>query len=148
MRAKLHMTPNPLLFAEGTPDRDFTHDDLRRAIISAMEPLGPRKRILLIPPDFTRLHSRAGEITRYLYDHFGPSIAAILPALGTHAPMTPTEIARMFPGVPASLFRIHNWRNSLARLQLITGVTEDELRCDGNRKRSRQGARGISCGHP
>lgn len=117
----------PLLFAEGSPDRAFSSDDLRRAIVSAMDQLGPRRRVLLIPPDFTRFHSRAGEITRILYDYYGSSIAAILPALGTHAPMSPEEIHRMFPGVPASLFRIHNWRTDVVTLGTVPSSVIREI---------------------
>jgi nickel-dependent lactate racemase len=43
----------------------------------------------------------------------------ILPALGTHVSLTTEERARMFPGVPAPLFRIHDWRNDVAELGRI-----------------------------
>ena len=72
-----------------------------------------RKRVLAIPPDFTRFHSRAGEITRYAFDFYGAQLTDILPALGTHSPMTSEQIHEMFPGVPESLFRVHNWRTGI-----------------------------------
>jgi len=37
----------------------------------------------------------------------------VLPALGTHVPMTPEHIARMYPGVPAAKFRVHDWRHDV-----------------------------------
>jgi nickel-dependent lactate racemase len=40
----------------------------------------------------------------------------ILPAIGTHAPMSPPEIQRMFGDVPESLFRVHDWRKDVVTL--------------------------------
>ena len=40
-------------------------------------------------------------------------MASSLPALGTHSPMTSEQIHEMFPGVPESLFRVHNWRTGI-----------------------------------
>jgi len=77
---------------------------------------GPRQRVLVRPPDFTRVHSQAGRLTRLAYDYYGPRLTDVLPALGTHTPMTPGQIAEMFTGVPAELFRVHNWRTGVAKL--------------------------------
>ncbi|MBN1647950.1 MAG: DUF2088 domain-containing protein [Spirochaetales bacterium] len=78
--------------------------------------LGNPQKILIIPPDITRMHSRAGEITCHAVDFFGSAVTDILPALGTHVPMTESEIDRMFPGVDHSLFRIHHWQKDLTLL--------------------------------
>ncbi len=76
--------------------------------------------MLLLPPDFTRFHSQAGTITRYISEYYNftereeeeadkidgssgasstsassPSIQ-IIPALGTHAPMKHSQIELMF----------------------------------------------------
>lgn len=96
-------------------------DDLREGLEEAFAKLGPRKKVLVIPPDITRFHSRAGDITRMAYDYFGDRISDILPALGTHKPMTPVELDRMFPGVPHSLFRIHDWRKDIIRVGEVPG---------------------------
>ena len=40
----------------------------------------------------------------------------MLPALGTHTPVTPEQMAEMFAGVPTDLFRVHNWRTGVAKL--------------------------------
>ena len=66
-----------------------------------------------MPPDFTRFNSRAGAITRMTYDHFGPALTDILPALGTHVPMPSHQIRKMYAGVPEDLFRVHDWRNEV-----------------------------------
>jgi nickel-dependent lactate racemase len=78
--------------------------------------LGKKSKILAIPPDYTRLPSRAGELTVYAYEFYGEKMTDILPALGTHTPMTAHQIEHMFPGVPKSLFREHDWRNDVVTL--------------------------------
>src|SRR5208337_5569252 len=98
-----------LYFARGAVADDLPDADLRAGLFAAMERLGPRRRVLVVPPDFTRFHSQAGVLTRLVYDYCGDRLADVLPALGTHSPMTPAQIAEMFAGVPASLFRVHNW---------------------------------------
>lgn len=72
-----------------------------------------RSKVAIIPPDFTRLHSKAGEITQVIFDHYRSDVSDIMPALGTHAPMTDEEIATMFGSIPRELFRVHDWRNDV-----------------------------------
>ncbi|MGB9609637.1 MAG: D-mannonate epimerase [Bryobacteraceae bacterium] len=105
-----------LYFAAGSSTTDFTPEELRRAVFQALDSLGPRQRVLALPPDITRVHSRAGEITRLVYDYYGDRLKAVLPAIGTHVPMTASEIEHMFPGVPRSLFHVHDWRNGIVTL--------------------------------
>ncbi len=108
-----------LLFGKGGPEYAFSHEELREAVFTALEKLGPRHKVLVIPPDFTRFFSRAGEITRYVYDYYGDALTDILPALGTHFEMEPGEIEKMFPGVPASLFRVHDWRRDIVTVGTV-----------------------------
>jgi len=89
-----------------------THD----ALFDALTALGVRRRVLALPPDFSRYHSGAGELTRFAWEFYGPRLAAVMPAIGTHRPMTECEIQTMFGGVPADLFRAHDWRSDLATL--------------------------------
>lgn len=91
--------------------------------------------MLLIPPDFTRFHSRAGELTVQAWQYYGDAVGAILPALGTHRAMTAAEIAAMFPGVPAGLFRIHDWRHGTTELgrlgaELLAAISAGAVRYD------------------
>jgi nickel-dependent lactate racemase len=81
----------------------------------------------------TRLHSWAGFLTCQLYEqlHRNTEIA-ILPAVGTHLPMTGDELTHMFPGVPHSVFHAHDWRNGVAALgdvpaSLVQQVSEGKL---------------------
>jgi nickel-dependent lactate racemase len=110
-----------LYYAAGSETTEYTPDQLKQAVFSALDALGPRNKVLAIPPDYTRYHSRAGEITRYVWDYYGDRLTGILPALGTHFAMTAGEIGHMFPGVPASLFRVHDWRQGLVTLGEVPG---------------------------
>jgi nickel-dependent lactate racemase len=105
-----------LHYSRGSATDRLTDGELRSGLARALDRLGPRKRVLVIPPDFTRFHSQAGRLTRMAYDYFGPMLTDVLPALGTHTPMTPGQIAQMFEGVPAELFRVHNWRTGVTKL--------------------------------
>lgn len=105
-----------LYLAAGGVDCELSSTQLRSLLGEALGKLGQRKRVLAVPPDHTRLHSRAGDLTRYAWGFYGPRLAAILPALGTHTPMQPHQIERMFGRVPRELFRVHNWRTDVETL--------------------------------
>jgi nickel-dependent lactate racemase len=104
----------PTYFAHGSPTTVMSDDDLRRALVEVFTGLGPRRKVLAVPPDFTRFNSRAGILTRYTYDHYRAALTDVLPALGTHVPMPDHQIEKMYAGVPRSLFRDHDWRNDVA----------------------------------
>ena len=89
---------------------------LKELLIDALAKLGNRTRVLAVPPDQSREHSRAGLITRYTYDFYGDKLKAVLPAIGTHNAMRPEQIDRMFSGVPLKLFKAHNWRTEIETL--------------------------------
>ncbi|MBN1895621.1 DUF2088 domain-containing protein [bacterium] len=88
--------------------------ELRTEIHSVLERLGSRKKILIIPPDFTRYHSQAGQLTESLWEFYKDCKVVVLPALGTHVGMTRQEIHTMFGKIPPELFRVHNWRTDAA----------------------------------
>jgi len=105
-----------MLFAQGSASTNLSVEDLRSALRSALGQLGTRKRVLAIPPDRTRMHSRAGLLTELVWQYYGDNLAAVLPATGTHVSMSADEIAQMFGTVPAGLFRAHDWRRDLVTL--------------------------------
>lgn len=105
-----------LYFDKGSKDSSFSVNELKDSIELALAKLGKRKRILIIPPDFTRFHSQAGLITQLIWKYYGKAVTDILPALGTHNPMTEKELKEMFGEVPLSLFRVHDWRNDVLTL--------------------------------
>ena len=103
-----------MLYLERGSARDnLSVDDLREGLFQALDRLGPRQRVLVVPPDFTRLHSQAGILTRLIHEYYGPRLTDVLPALGTHTPMTPGQITEMYAGVPPGLFRVHRWRTGV-----------------------------------
>ena len=105
------------LFLEiGSEQSDLSSADLKKGLFHGLRALGQRDRVLAIPPDMTRFHSRAGDLTRSAYEFYGERLTAILPAVGTHAPMTPGEIAKMFGDLPFHLFHAHNWRKDVVTL--------------------------------
>ncbi|MDR2600276.1 MAG: lactate racemase domain-containing protein [Oscillospiraceae bacterium] len=77
-------------------------------------------RVLLIPPDITRPSSGAGKITSMYYDLLKNERDAkvdILPALGTHVPMTRAEQITFFGDIiPESSFLVHDWRNGVKKI--------------------------------
>jgi len=100
-------------YAQGSPQTDLTLEDLRAALIETLRRLEPRRRVLAIPPDFTRPNSMAGPLTCIAHEYFGDRLTDILPALGTHAAMSEEQLDSMFPGVPKRLFRVHDWRRDV-----------------------------------
>jgi len=77
------------------------------------------KKILIIPPDYTRRGSFSGEITTLLYSLLNEKIGAVLPATGTHVPVTNDERKDMFAGVPAELFVAHRWKYDVITLGAV-----------------------------
>ena len=111
----------------GSPTTVINSSDLEYGLYSALVKLGPKKKVLVVPPDFTRFHSRAGDITTLLYNYYKENLKDILPALGTHAPMTEHEIEEMYKGVPKELFRVHDWRNDVVTVGTVPGEFVSEI---------------------
>lgn len=93
----------------------------------ALGQLGPRKRVLIIPPDYTRRYSYAGAITREICRYYGKAVQGILPALGTHRPMTTQQIREFFGDLDPALFLTHHWQSELLRLGEIPASCIREL---------------------
>lgn len=118
-----------LLYSQGSSTTDLTADDLRVALQETLAQLGPRKNVLVIPPDFTRFHSRAGLLTVAAYDHYQENLKDVLPALGTHVPMPTHQLDEMFPGLPHDLVRPHRWRDDVVTIgevpaEFVSKVTD------------------------
>jgi nickel-dependent lactate racemase len=124
-----------IYFQHGSVNASLLAGDLREGLYSALDRLGRRNSVLVVPPDFTRYHSRAGELTAMAYDYYRENLAEILPALGTHAPMSAVEMDRMFPGIPHCIFRVHDWRNDVVTVGTVPGsfvakITDNALDYD------------------
>jgi len=108
-----------LLHAEGGPQTILTDDHISQVLIDVLERQGEKKNVCLLPPDFTRFHSNAGVLTQAAYRHYGDHVKDIMPALGTHAPMTDPQLEEMFNAgelIPKTLFRVHDWRNDVVKI--------------------------------
>jgi nickel-dependent lactate racemase len=121
-----------IYYQSGSEKTVIGKNDLEYGVYAALVKLGPRKKVLVVPPDFTRFHSRSGDITTLVYNYYKENLRDILPALGTHSPMTEEEIAEMYKGVPRDLFRVHDWRNDVVTAGIVPGefiseITEGKL---------------------
>lgn len=116
-----------VLYQRGSENEEISSADLKSALFEALQKLGPRQKVLAIPPDYTRFHSRAGELTTYAYQFYKDKMTDVLPALGTHTAMREEEKKHMFAGVPEKLFRVHDWRNDVVTLGIVPGSYISEL---------------------
>lgn len=105
-----------LFYKRGSQNDALSAQDLKDGLYEALGKLGQRKKVLAIPPDITRFYSRAGELTNMAWQYYKTNLTDILPALGTHYPMTATEINKMYFDTPSDLFRNHDWRAGLVTL--------------------------------
>ncbi len=110
-----------LYYAKGGEDTVLSDAELKEALKGVYHKLGQRKKVIALPPDITRFHSQAGKLTGMTYEYYGEALSAVMPALGTHYPMTDAELNKMFPGVPNELFREHKWRKDLTTLGTVPG---------------------------
>ncbi len=110
-----------LLFSLGSTTTALSSEELKAGLCEALAKLGNPRKVLALPPDFTRFHSRAGELTEFAWEYFGDRLTDVLPALGTHTPMSDREIATMFGAMPRALFRVHNWREDVVTLGEVPG---------------------------
>jgi nickel-dependent lactate racemase len=122
-------------FARGSARDAISDAELRAALFHTLEKLGKRGKVLALPPDFTRFHSRAGRITEIIWEYYGSALTDVLPATGTHFAVSDEERQTMFGKVPASLFRVHKWKENLVTLGrvpagLIREVSEGKLSFD------------------
>ena len=86
------------------------------------------KKVLLLPPDFTRFHSNAGRITWHLWDMLKNYCEVdIMPALGTHVPVTESEWKAMFGDIPFDRMIVHNWRTDVVKVGTVPGEYVSEI---------------------
>lgn len=112
----------------GQPDhgriRPLKREEIYRVLDRMTEGLPKAGRILLVPPDITRLYSYAGVITSYLYKKLSvDALVRILPVTGTHRPMTPGERCRFFGrDIPDHAFLIHDWCRDTVDIGTVPGA--------------------------
>lgn len=105
-------------------DTGIEDEALLAALTEEVEKRMPLSRVLLLPPDFTRMYSYAGKITAMLYRLLdGKCEIDVMPALGTHRPMTKEECEAFFEGtVPYDKLIAHDWRHDVTKLGEVPGA--------------------------
>ena len=116
-----------LYYARGSKQDNITPEEAREALFGVFRALGPKRRVLAIPPDFTRFNSYAGPLTEMANDYYGEVLTDVMPALGTHSPMTDTQLSTMFGSVPRGKFRVHDWRNDVVTVGEVPASYVHEL---------------------
>ena len=131
------------IFKTASVEEGLTPEEIKAALLESLEGRTV-KHALILPPDFTRFHSNAGYITNVYYHALterGASVD-ILPALGTHVPVTPEQSAAMYGDVPYERLIPHNWRTDVVRLgevpaefleEVTEGIWHDPVSVEVNR---------------
>ncbi len=114
-----------IYFEYGSEKAVLSAREMKEGLFSALQKLGERKKVIAVPPDFTRFHSHAGELTSMIYEYYGDKLADVLPALGTHTAMTGEQMDTMFPGIPKNIFRVHDWRHDVITVGKVPGKFVD-----------------------
>ena len=119
-------------FKIAATDAGLTDDEIRAALTQALQPAldaGQLRNVLILPPDFTRFHSNAGFITSFCYrllTERGVNVD-VLPALGTHVPVSETQWKTMFGDIPFEKMIVHNWRTDVVKLGNIPAEAVEEI---------------------
>ncbi len=124
--------------------KGLSEAELREALAKSIE--GKElKKVLIIPPDYTRMYSGAGDITRIYYELLKDTCEIdILPALGTHVPMTEEEWVSFFgPDVPFEKMIVHNWKTDVVKIgevpaefvsEVSEGLVNNKIDVEVNRR--------------
>ena len=97
---------------------------LQRSLVGRM-----LKKVLILPPDFTRFHSQAGKITSIYYQlltDMGAQVD-IMPALGTHEPVSKEQWEIMFKGIPYENMIVHDWRHDVVKIGEVPASYLEEI---------------------
>lgn len=111
----------------GSPIHSLTDADLKAGLVEALKKMGDKQKVLALPPDYTRLPSKAGVLTKFAWEYYGAKLTHVMPALGTHTPMTDHQIEHMFEGMPRNLFYDHDWRNDVITLGEVPAAYIEEV---------------------
>ena len=123
---------------------EISHSELEKAVKLSLE--GKKlKKVLLLPPDYTRMYSGAGILTAMYYDLLKDTCKVdIMPALGTHEPMTREECRAFFgESVPFDSIVVHNWRTDVVKIgevpaefvsEVSEGLVNDSIDVEVNRR--------------
>ncbi|MCQ2476042.1 MAG: lactate racemase domain-containing protein [Clostridia bacterium] len=109
-------------------DPFISDSELKSALLDSIKGKS-LKKVLILPPDYTRMYSGAGKITAIYYEALKDICEVdIMPALGTHEPMTKEECLAFFgEGVPFEKIIVHNWRKDVVKIGEVPGEFVSEV---------------------
>ncbi|MCL2321752.1 MAG: lactate racemase domain-containing protein [Oscillospiraceae bacterium] len=107
-------------------DDGLSISEINSALDELISKIGDSKKTLLIPPDYTRLHSGAGLIASLCYKKLSGTVN-VMPALGTHTPMTEEEISKFLDGIPIENVLEHKWREDIVQIGTVPGDYVNEV---------------------
>ncbi|MDO4487613.1 MAG: lactate racemase domain-containing protein [Eubacteriales bacterium] len=116
------------IFTISTSPEGLTKGEITEIIRKSLDQYD-LKKVLIIPPDFTRFHSGAGFITNECFHYLSEKGVEvdIMPALGTHVPVTREQWEGMFGDIPYEKMLVHDWRNDVVRLGEVPGEYVSEI---------------------
>ena len=110
------------IFRTANTDLGLTKEEIRAALLESLEGRD-LKKVLILPPDISRFHSGAGFIANTYYHTLtqrGVHVD-VMPALGTHEPMTAEQFAAMYGDIPYSAMVCHHFKTEVVKLGEISG---------------------------
>jgi len=110
-----------------TQETGLSYGEVKHSVTDYFTGFAKVQKILIVPPDISRSNSYAGPIVEMLYHHFPAAEIDILPALGTHMPMSAPEIKKMYGQIPLSKFMVHDWRNDTVEVGRVSANYMREL---------------------
>ena len=100
-------------------------EEFRAGLVEALdklEKLKPRKKVLAVPPDFTRFHSQAGELTEHGVGVLRrPPDGRAAGAGHAQGDERAASLRRCIGRRRKNLFRVHDWRNDIVTLGEVPG---------------------------
>ena len=116
------------LYLTARGEEGLSREEIENALLQSLEGRTPR-RVLILPPDFTRFHSNAGFITNVYYHALLEAGAEVdvMPALGTHMPVTKPQWEAMFGDIPYESMLVHDWRHDVVKLGEVPGEYLSEI---------------------
>lgn len=108
----------------------ITQEEMQKHIAEVLEQYADLNKVMIIPPDYTRCYSYAGEITQIIYRTLKEKnvVVHVMPALGTHMPMDAEELEKFFAGVVDDEdILVHHWQEDTVKLGTIPTEVVEEI---------------------
>ncbi len=113
-----------------TREQGLSDAEIDSAVESLLSQYSSLRKVLVLPPDYTRCYAYAGEITRMLYRRLTAMGCRVdvMPALGTHMPMNDFEKRAFFADVvPDKAILTHHWQTDTVKLGEVPAEAVSEI---------------------